>query len=125
MTSPLLTGARELTRTLVEATGGLYPATLTKCVGSAGIDPNNPLLPQASAKKDYLCQGFIESSIRKWEGSLIADDESLGTIIGGFLPDGVRPDKNDTLTLQGVKYTIVEVAFDSTGAVYELKLKSP
>lgn len=107
----------------------LGPQVLPATLHVRGPSSRNPLDLSAgntSADVDHACRGFTEirSSARMAEG-VVREGGRVVTILGGTLPAGVEPKSDHGVTIEGIRYRIVEVVRDPAAATYVCQVSSP
>jgi hypothetical protein len=100
---------------------GIAAATLTlhtagtRTVGSltSGTQPTSV---------SYDCKAFVDTTGRFMDGTLVKEGRSKLSILGGTLPDGVRPSPGSTVVRAGVTYKVHRVVSDPVDAVHECEV---
>jgi len=100
---------------------GIITATLTlktrgtRTVGeeSAGTNP---------ASTSYPCKAFVDTTGKFMDGTLVGEGRSKLSVLGGSLPDGVKPKAGAQVTRDGVTYKVLRVVSDPVDAVHECEV---
>ena len=120
MTSPL---EGKIAATIGKAFAStFYDATLVR-VTPGTVDPDEPWVPVADTITNYACKGMIDTySAYHLANSLVEADDRRILILASSL--SVTPTENDTVTIRGSSYSIIDVKTDPAIAVYELQCRS-
>lgn len=102
---------------------GLLSATLTKVTIGARTPGSYTSGPSVSTT-NHTCRGVISDyDERQIDGSLVQRGDRRVLLLGGSLPSSVVPAPNDEVTIEGTKYSIVNVRRDPAGASYTLQVR--
>lgn len=102
----------------------VFDITLTKV--EPGTRGGNLTGGTSPTEVEYTVKGFEDSyKESQIDGTLVQKGDRKFSIFGSSLPSGVVPEPNDTLTLAGNEWTIVEggVKSDPARAVYECQCR--
>lgn len=92
----------------VTAAGGLTDGTLTKITAGAR-DASRPTQRSSDSVTTHTFQGAVETRQARLGDSAVAETVLTVLIIRGTVTPLAVPEVNDTVTLNGVTYTLVEL----------------
>jgi hypothetical protein len=110
--------ADELTDAL-DAAGIPYAATVTRMLPGDGPSHN----PGPSTPDPHACQGWVDEYDQDHrDGTLIQANDRKVIIVASSLD--IVPTTAETVTIRGATYSIIRVALDPAGAVYEMQARA-
>lgn len=108
----------------IASAGGVVAGTLTKITAgtrtpgslTAGTNPTSTV---------HTFQGFIAKKTTRADVTLVSETMSVATILGASISPAVVPEVGDTILLEGVSWSLVQLlSRDPAEAVYEFKAES-
>ena len=102
----------------IKSAGGVRPLVLTKTTPGTrtSADLTGGTNPTTT---DYKGSGFVEdigvqfgSGSTRQEGTIVQVKRRIVSILGDSLPAGIKPEPNDTVTLDGSPYTLGSLGTD-------------
>lgn len=101
---------------------GFRDITITR--STPGVrDPLNLAGGTQPTTATFTGRGSLEREGRFMDGTLVAQDHVLISVLGGTVSDGAVPQRGDVITFGGVAYRVTRVPSDQVGAVYECEAK--
>lgn len=104
--------------------GQLLAGTLTKTTpGTRGVDSTSGTNPTTTV---HTFEGFVENKTdKRREGQLSTGGGMFVTLLGGSILPSAEPEANDSVTIDGVTYEIVEIAErDPASAVFVARVSA-
>jgi len=103
----------------IQQAGGVLTGTLIK-VDKGGRTAGNITGGKSETETPYSCRGFIDDrELSRRESTLVQKTGRIISILGASLPDGIEPDSDDQVTMEGQTYEILAVKRDPAAAVFE------
>jgi hypothetical protein len=102
---------------------GVGPLTLV--VITPGVRTGNNLAggTNATATK-YPCKGFLDEERKFMDGTLVAEGRSKMSVLGGTLPNGIKPLLGASVIRDGITYKIHRVVSDPVDAMHECEVSN-
>ncbi len=113
-----------LVNSSIAGAGGVRPGTLTKTVpGSRTVgDPTAGTNPTTTS---HSFSGFAETREARRPGQVGASSMAVVTVLGASVSPAAVPEVNDTATIDGVVYVLVELlSGDPAGATFEFRARA-
>ena len=97
---------------------GLLPATLHHTTPGTRT-PGDPTAGVNSTELPYACRGIADDySDHSIDGTIILVGDRKILLIGNSIAGGIVPQQNDGITIEGVRYTIINIKRDPAAATY-------
>ena len=100
--------------------GGVLDATLIK-VDKGSRTSGSITAGRQESQRPFACKGFIDDrELTRRESTLVQKTGRIVSLLGASLPEGIEPDTDDQVTIEGQTYEVLALKRDPAAAVYEL-----
>jgi hypothetical protein len=102
---------------------GITSSTLTLYTPGTR-DPSNPAAGTRPTETAYPCKAFVDTTGRFMDGTLVSEGRSKLSVLGGTLPNAVRPKPGAKIVRDDVTYRVHRVVSDPVDAMHECEVSS-